>query len=69
MRMRVVSEAVTNASGRLRLHPEDNVEVSIGADDELRGHKFALADIAVGDAIIKLGEQKSHGRRGQFYKM
>ena len=43
--------------GRVRLHPSDNVEVSIDADDELHGHKFATEPIADGAPVVKLGQQ------------
>ena len=43
--------------GRVRLHADDNVEVSIDPDDELRGHKFALLPIETGAPIVKLGQQ------------
>jgi altronate dehydratase len=39
------------------LHPADNVEVILDEAHELRGHKLARAPIAIGDTIVKLGEQ------------
>ncbi len=47
---------MTNA-GRIRLHADDNVEVSIDPDDDLRGHKFAVTHIEAGQPIVKLGQQ------------
>jgi len=41
----------------VRLHHLDNVEVMVAGDDEHRGHKFAVDDIAMGAPITKLGER------------
>ena len=41
----------------VRLHPLDNVEVVVSGDDDQRGHKFAIAPIATGDAVMKVGER------------
>lgn len=42
---------------RIRLHPDDNVEVAVADEDPLRGHKFAVSPIERGGPILKLGEQ------------
>ena len=38
------------------LHPADTVVVVVDEADQMRGHKLARADLAVGDRIVKLGE-------------
>ena len=38
------------------LHPADTVVVVVDEADQMRGHKLARTDLAVGDQIVKLGE-------------
>ena len=39
------------------INDKDNVGVSLTGDDKIpAGHKFALRDIAVGEAVIKYGQ-------------
>ena len=38
------------------LHPADTVVVVVDEADQMRGHKLARADLAIGDRIVKLGE-------------
>ena len=38
------------------LHPADTVVVVVDEADQMRGHKLARTDLAVGDRIVKLGE-------------
>jgi altronate hydrolase len=42
-------------SGRLRIHPDDNVAVETNPAAARFGHKFALRDIPKGGAVIKYG--------------